>query len=282
MNSPCPQTVPTASLPPTLSTMGTPATPDRSRLRVLVVEDDTTIGQHLETGLRGNGYTLTWSRTGTAALAEAARTPFDAVLLDLGLPDTDGLDIARTLRTRFPDLLIVILTARTDDIDIIAGLDAGADDYLVKPFSLTVLLARLRAHLRRHTGSSPVLGPIRLGDLVIDPAARRCTLQGTEVPLRPKEFDLLALLGRHPGEAVSRETLMADVWDENWFGSTKTLDVTMAGLRRRLTQAADALTRPCRLPRITTLRGHGYRLEGAVGASRPIDGSQGGSSRSAW
>src|SRR3954469_24468698 len=100
MNSPCPQTVPTASLPPTLSTMGPPATPDRSHLRVLVVEDDTTIGHHLETGLRGNGYTPTWSRTGTAALAEVARTPFDAVLLDLGLPDTDGLDIARTLRTR--------------------------------------------------------------------------------------------------------------------------------------------------------------------------------------
>ncbi|MFE6555297.1 winged helix-turn-helix domain-containing protein [Streptomyces sp. NPDC057746] len=142
--------------------------------------------------------------------------------------------------------------------------------------------ARLCAHLRRHTGSSPVLGPIRLGGLVIDPAARRCTLHSIEVPLRLKEFDLLALLCQHPGEAVSRETLMADVRDENWFGSTKTLDVTMAGPRRRLPQAADALTRPCRLPRITTVRGHGYRLEGAVGASRPIDDRRGGSSRSAW
>ncbi|MEU6094964.1 response regulator transcription factor [Streptomyces sp. NPDC047079] len=241
--------------------MGMPAAPDRSRLRVLVVEDDATIGRHLETGLLGHGYTPTWSRTGTGALAEAARTPYDAVLLDLGLPDTDGLDVARTLRARFPGLLIVILTARTDDIDIIAGLDAGADDYLVKPFSLTVLLARLRAHLRRHNGTSPAPEPVRLGDLVIDTTGRRCTLKDIEVVLRPKEFDLLALLARHPGEALSRETLMAQVWDENWFGSTKTLDVTMASLRRSLTQAAGALARPCRLPRITTLRGHGYRLE---------------------
>ncbi|MFF0001067.1 response regulator transcription factor [Streptomyces avermitilis] len=241
--------------------MGTPPTPDRSRLHVLVVEDDDIIGRHLETGLRSNGYAPTWTRTGASALAEAARTTHDAVLLDLGLPDLDGLDLARTLRTRFPDLLIVILTARTDDIDVIAGLDAGADDYLVKPFSLTVLLARLRAHLRRQTVTSPSQQPLRLGDLVIDTTSRRCTLHDTDIPLRPKEFDLLALLARHPGTAVSRETLMAQVWDENWFGPTKTLDVTMAGLRRRLTQAATDSTRPCRLPHIITLRGHGYRLE---------------------
>ncbi|MFE8944376.1 response regulator transcription factor [Streptomyces sp. NPDC007856] len=241
--------------------MGTPAVPDRSRFRVLVVEDDDTIGRHLETGLCSNGYAPTWSRTGASALAEATQTAYDALLLDLGLPDLDGLDLARTLRSRFPDLLIVILTARTDDIDVIAGLDAGADDYLVKPFSLTVLLARLRAHLRRQTATSPAEQPVRLGDLVLDAAARRCTLHGAEVSLRPKEFDVLALLARRPGAAVSRENLMAQVWDENWFGPTKTLDVTMAGLRRRLAQAADASGRPCRLPRITTLRGHGYRLE---------------------
>ncbi len=173
----------------------------------------------------------------------------------------EGLDIARALRARRPDLLIIILTARTDDIDVIAGLDAGADDYLVKPFSLSVLLARLRAHLRRRTVAAPPPEPVHLADLVLDVSARRCMLHDEEVPLRPKEFDLLAVLAQHPGEAVSRETLMAEVWDENWFGSTKTLDVTMAGLRRRLTEAADTSARPSGLPRITTLRGHGYRLD---------------------
>ncbi|MET7987678.1 MULTISPECIES: response regulator transcription factor [unclassified Streptomyces] len=241
--------------------MGTSTTPDRNHLRVLVVEDDETIGHHLGSGLRGNGYAAVWIRTGVAALTEAGTASYDAVLLDLGLPDIDGLDVARDLRTRFPDLLIVILTARTDDIDIIAGLEAGADDYLVKPFSLTVLLARLRAHLRRRTVTSTEQTPLRLHDLVVDTKARRCVLHGEEVSLRPKEFELLATLARHPGAAVARETLMAEVWDENWFGPTKTLDVTMAGLRRRLAEAADASGRPCRLPRIVTLRGHGYRLE---------------------
>ncbi|WP_189870503.1 response regulator transcription factor [Streptomyces bluensis] len=247
--------------------MRTPAAPDRGRFGVLVVEDDNTIGHHLETGLRSNGYAPTWSRTGAGALAEASQGSYDALLLDLGLPDMDGLDVARTLRARFPDLLIIILTARTDDIDVIAGLDAGADDYLVKPFSLTVLLARLRAHLRRRTTASPPREPVTLGDLVLDETARRCTLHGADVPLRPKEFELLALLGRHAGEAVSRETLMAQVWDENWFGSTKTLDVTMASLRRHLTAAAQSSPRPAHVPRITTLRGHGYRLEAQPGQS---------------
>ncbi|MFD8733992.1 response regulator transcription factor [Streptomyces sp. NPDC059618] len=243
--------------------MGTSTAPDRNRLRVLVVEDDATIGHHLETGLRGNGYAATWIRTGAAALTEAgtSSSSYDAVLLDLGLPDIDGLDVARDLRARFPDLLIVILTARTDDIDIIAGLEAGADDYLVKPFSLTVLLARLRAHLRRRAVTPAEQTPVRLHDLVVDAKARRCTLHDEEITLRPKEFELLATLARHPGEAVARETLMAEVWDENWFGPTKTLDVTMAGLRRRLARAAETAAHPCRLPRIVTLRGHGYRLE---------------------
>ena len=241
--------------------MRMPATADRSRPRVLVVEDDDTIGRHLQTGLRGNGYAPTWSRTGSAALTEATQSSYDVLLLDLGLPDMDGLDVARDLRTRRPDLLIIVLTARTDDIDVIAGLDAGADDYLAKPFSLSVLLARLRAHLRRRAVASPPPEPVRLADLVLDVSARRCTLHDEEVPLRPKEFDLLAVLSQHPGEAVSRETLMAEVWDENWFGSTKTLDVTMAGLRRHLTEAADTSARSSSLPRITTLRGHGYRLE---------------------
>ncbi|MEU7641962.1 MULTISPECIES: response regulator transcription factor [unclassified Streptomyces] len=178
------------------------------------------------------------------------------------MPDTDGIDIARTLRAEFPELLIIILTARSDEIDVIAGLDAGADDYLVKPFTLAVLSARVRAHLRRRpTGSPEREGPIHLGDLTVDITARRRLLHAREVTLRPKDFELLLVLAQHAGAAVSRETLMAQVWDENWFGSTKTLDVTMASLRRRPHQAATAAPVAVRLPEITTLRGHGYRLE---------------------
>lgn len=208
------------------------------------VEDDVTIGRHLETGLRGNGYTPIWSRT-VSPLWPRPRAPYDVLLLDLALPDIDGLDVARA---RHPDLLIVILTARTDDIDVIAGLDAGAD-YLGKPFSLTVLFARHRAHLRRQVVAAPAQEPVRLADHVIDVVARRCTLHDQHIELRPKKFDLLAVLARHAGEA-----------DENRCESTKTLDVTMAGLRRRLTEAANTSAHPSTLPRVTTLRGHGYRL----------------------
>ncbi|MDJ0383537.1 response regulator transcription factor [Streptomyces sp. G-G2] len=238
------------------STAGHPPT-------ALVIEDDDTIGHHLESGLRANGYTSTWCRTGSAGLTAARHNPPDVVLLDLGLPDLDGIDLARRLREHLPDRLIVILTARSDEIDVIAGLDAGADDYLVKPFTMTVLLARLRAHLRRRPlpEASHENEPIRLGDLTVDTAARRVLVAGEDVPLRTKEFELLAELARQQGSAVSRETLMARVWDENWFGPTKTLDVTMASLRRRLHTAEAAGAHTVRLPRITTLRGHGYRLE---------------------
>lgn len=231
---------------------------------MLVVEDDETIGRHLDAGLRGHGYGTAWCRTGLSALTEARTHAYSIVLLDLGLPDIDGVEVARALRSQFPDVLIVILTARSDEIDVIAGLDSGADDYLVKPFTLTVLLARLRAHLRRRP---PAPGrqeaPMRLGDLTVDTAARRCLLAGREVALRPKEFELLAVLSRHAGAAVSREVLMAQVWDENWFGPTKTLDVTLASLRRRLHQSASDAPGSPRLPTITTLRGHGYRLDQA-------------------
>ncbi|MGD6740603.1 response regulator transcription factor [Streptomyces sp. BH106] len=240
------------------------AQPTPNRHAVLVVEDDETIGRHLETGLRSNGYAPHWVRTGSSALTEVGQRPYAAVLLDLGLPDIDGIGVARTLRTRHADLLILILTARSADIDVVAGLDAGADDYLLKPFSLTVLLARLRAHLRRAAPAAEADGPhqFQLGDLTIDIAARRCEVRDSgELVLRAKEFDLLATLARHQGEAVSRETLMSEVWDENWFGPTKTLDVTMAGLRRRLHERASA-QQSSHMPVITTLRGHGYRLEG--------------------
>ncbi|MEP7192225.1 MAG: response regulator transcription factor [Actinomycetota bacterium] len=233
------------------------------RLKVLVIEDDETIGQHLQAGLARNGYNASWRRTGGTGLAEARESPPDVVLLDLGLPDIDGVEVARNLRVEHPDLLIVILTARSDEIDVVVGLDAGADDYLVKPFNLTVLLARLRAHLRRRPDTATDTEPIRVADLVVDIAARRCLVGDREIDLRPKEFELLVALARHPGVALTREDLMAKVWDENWFGSTKTLDVTMAALRRRLSDGPPPPYEPggLQLPKITTLRGHGYRLE---------------------
>ena len=146
------------------------------------------------------------------------------------------------------------LTARSEEIDVVVGLDAGADDYLIKPFRLAELLARLRAHLRRLD-----LGTQRLvvGDLELDPAARRAWRGGSELTLRPKEFDLLALLMAEAGRALPRERIMAEVWDEHWFGSTKTLDMHVAALRRKLgEQQGDG-----RPSQITTLRGVGYRLE---------------------
>lgn len=230
---------------------------------VLVIEDDPAIGHHLQVGLQSSGYSTVWCRTGTAGLIHARERHPGVVLLDLGLPDVDGVDLARSLRAEDPDALLIILTARSAEIDVIVGLDAGADDYLVKPFSLTVLLARLRAHLRRRTRpAAEEPATIELGALTIDLAARRCLLHGDEIVLRPKEFDLLAVLAARCGTAVSREALMDEVWDENWYGSTKTLDVTMAALRRRL---ADVPRRPATpggaVPVIVTLRGHGYRLE---------------------
>lgn len=229
---------------------------------VLIVEDDPTIGIHLEHGLQNCGYPTTWCRTGADALTHAREARPVIVLLDLGLPDIDGIELARTLRTDQPDALIIMLTARIDEIDIIVGLDAGADDYLVKPFQFAVLLARLRAHLRRHPLPDSDTPTVQLGRLTVDRPSRRCHLDGDEIALRPKEFDLLVALALQPGVAIRRADLMNDVWDENWYGSTKTLDVTMASLRKKLEQSATTAGLSATVvPAITTLRGHGYRLE---------------------
>jgi DNA-binding response OmpR family regulator len=244
--------------------------PSTTEARVLLVEDDATIGRNLLAGIRAHGYTATWCHTGSAALIEAREHDYDLVLLDLGLPDIDGTDVARDLRDRHPDVLIIMLTARGEDIDVVVGLDVGADDYLIKPVGLTVLLARIRAHLRRRQPDPVAESLLTLGDLSIDTAARRCLVHGAEIALRPKEFDLLAHLAAHAGTALSREDLMAAVWDENWFGSTKTLDVTIAALRRRLEPATTgAVTHNRTIPSITTLRGHGYRLELPAAISTP-------------
>jgi DNA-binding response OmpR family regulator len=228
--------------------------------RLLVVEDDPRIGSWVHAAFHAAGYRVTWTMTGAAAMEAVAREPWDVVLLDLGLPDVDGLDVCRALRRQQPDMVIVILTARGEDMDVITGLESGADDYVTKPFGMAVVLARIEAHLRRALlwDSDEVL---RCGDLVLDPGRRRCTLAGREVHLRPKLFDLLGRLARDVGDTVTREDLMAEVWDENWVGPTKTLDVHISALRRRLAEAAEQAGSSVIAPRITTIRGVGYRLE---------------------
>ncbi|MGY1706878.1 response regulator [Geodermatophilus sp. SYSU D00697] len=244
--------------------------------RILLVEDDPTIGEVLATSMRSHAYDVVWAQSGGAALDRAAAGPVDLVLLDLGLPDLDGVEVCRRLRRLQPGCVLVMLTARSAEMDVVVGLEAGADDYLVKPVRLTELHARVRAHLRRGAATSVEPTVRTVGDLVVDVPRHRVTLGGRELRLRPKEFDLLARLAAQPEVAHSREQLMRDVWDENWFGSTKTLDVHVAALRRKIQEGAGS---GHRIPEIVTVRGHGYRLElpapeagGSPSAPGPVRG----------
>jgi DNA-binding response OmpR family regulator len=233
--------------------------------RILLVEDDSTIGEVLTSSLRSHGHDVVWARTGVSALTRSSQFPVDLVLLDLGLPDLDGVEVCRQLRRLQPGCVLVMLTARSTEMDVVVGLEAGADDYLVKPVRLAEFHARIRAHLRRSDGGPSAPAVREVGDLVVDLASRRVTVAGREIPLRPKEFDLMARLAAEPEVAQSRERLMAEVWDEHWFGSTKTLDVHVAALRRKIREHAAAGDR---VPRIVTVRGHGFRLELAT---PPVD-----------
>jgi DNA-binding response OmpR family regulator len=220
---------------------------------VLIVEDDANIGRGIAQALRGDGYDVTLATTGTDAATQFVLEPPSLVLLDLSLPDVDGLELCASFRDQMPGVPIVMLTARAEEIDIVVGLDAGADDYVTKPFRLSELLARVRAHLRRPR-SRDVPALVSVGGLAIDADSRRVTLGSVEIELRPKEFELLLLLAANAGRAVPREEIMTSVWDEHWYGSTKTLDMHISALRRKI----DGATEPSR---ITTLRGVGYRLE---------------------
>ena len=216
---------------------------------VLLVEDDEAIASGLVRVLKAQGHRVVRLARGGLALSEAG-PDIALVILDLGLPDVDGIEVCRRLRAARPEMAILILTARDHESDLVVGLDAGADDYLVKPFRLSELLARVRAHLRRSEQAPERRKPIRAGTVTVDVSARRAWRGDDELTLRPKEFDVLALLASRAGEAVSREELMAQVWDINWFGSTKTLDMQVLNLRQKLGTES-----------ITTLRGVGYRLE---------------------
>ncbi|MBS1844239.1 MAG: response regulator transcription factor [Actinobacteria bacterium] len=222
--------------------------------RILVVEDEESIARPFAEALRRAGFDpiVTGTAAGALELAESAEP--DLVMLDLRLPDGDGRDVCRDLRRR-SEVPIVMLTARGTETDKIVGLELGADDYVVKPFSAAEVISRIRAVLRRAGPVEPMArGPLRAGALELDPAARTARVGDRPLDLSRKEFDLLAELMRHRGEVVTREDLMSRVWDTNWFGSTKTLDVHIGWLRRKLgDEAADPAY-------IETVRGVGFRL----------------------
>jgi two-component system response regulator RegX3 len=225
------------------------------RTRILFVEDEPSISGPFSKALTRAGFEPLVASSGSAALSLAERASPDLVLLDLNLPDLDGLDVCRQLR-RLADTPIVMLTARGTETDRIVGLELGADDYVVKPFSADEVIARIRAVLRRARQPEPAAPaqPIAVGELRVDFSSRRATLAGEPLDLSRKEFDLLAELVRNAGRVVSREDLMARVWDENWFGPTKTLDTHIGWLRRKLGEPASA-------PRyIHTVHGVGFRF----------------------
>ena len=227
--------------------------------KVLFVEDEASISGPFSKALAREGFEPVVARTAARALELAEQIEPDIVLLDLTLPDGDGRDVCRALRRR-SSVPILMLTARGTETDRIVGLELGADDYVVKPFSGAEVIARIRAVLRRtgaasgEAGARPVGEPVTVGVLEVDPGARRARLAGEELQLSRKEFDLLAELIGHAGRVVTREDLMARVWDENWFGSTKTLDVHIRWLRQKLGDAPES-------PRyLHTVRGVGFRF----------------------
>jgi DNA-binding response OmpR family regulator len=215
-------------------------------MRVLVVEDEDAIAEPLLEGLSREGFEVDRAATGQAAL-DAGEA--DLVLLDLRLPDLDGLEVCRRLRER-SRVPIIVVSARGEEVDRVVGLELGADDYVVKPYGLRELLARIHAVMRRLEPRPPDAMTMRVDGLEVDSRARRVTLDGRAVELTPREFDLLALLASDPGAAVSREKIFEQVWETRWFGSPKTIDVHVAALRRKLGDPGW----------IETVRGVGFRL----------------------
>ena len=216
-------------------------------MRILVVEDDKSIAEPLVAGLERNGFETVHVGTGRSALA--AMMGIDLVLLDLGLPDLDGAEVCRRLRD-LSSVPIIVVSARSEEVDRVLLLEMGADDYVVKPFGLRELIARIRAVSRRSGISDNTPQQLISGDLMVDLRAHEVTISGESIDLTPKEFDLLAYLASDPGAALTRRNILEEVWDANWYGSAKTLDVHVASLRKKL-------GRP---EWIQAVRGVGFRL----------------------
>jgi len=223
----------------------------RPKRTILLVEDETSITEPLAEALRSEGFDTEVAGTVGEAL-ELARHDPDLVLLDVMLPDGSGFDVCRELR-RASQVPIIMLTARGEEADRVVGLELGADDYVVKPFSAREVVARIRAVLRRVESPEPAdESPVAIGQLRLDPARHEATLDGEVLELSRKEFQLLRLLMRNAGSVVTRERLIDEVWDPNWFGSTKTLDVHVSGIRRKLGDD------PARPRYLHTVRGVGF------------------------
>ncbi|MGZ8735935.1 MAG: response regulator transcription factor [Nocardioides sp.] len=219
---------------------------------ILVVEDDPGIRTALIRGLAERGHAVASVASGLAALEAAVKNRPDVMLLDLGLPDIDGLQVLGMLRG-VCDVPVIVITAQDDDAMIVKALDAGADDYVVKPFGLDQIAARMRAVLRRGAATAAD-GPLRVGELEIDVRARTATLRGQTLELSRKEFDLLVALASRPGEVLSKRELLAEVWQQAYGGGDRTVDVHLSWLRRKLGESAAE-------PRyLHTVRGVGVRL----------------------
>ena len=221
-------------------------------MRLLLVEDDPKLAAAVTRGLRVDGYAVDHVRDGDAALVHASVYDYDGVVLDVMLPARDGLDVCRTLRDRGSHVPVLMLTARGQVTDRVRGLDAGADDYLAKPFDFTEMLARVRALVRR--GPARHAPRLTVGDLVVDPATHDVRRAGEAVSLTAREFAVLEYLTAHAGQVVTRAELLDHVWDENFEGSTNIVDVYVGYLRRKLEQ-------PSRRALIRTVRGVGFKLE---------------------
>ncbi len=223
-------------------------------MRILVVEDELKMAGLLKRGLEEEGYAVDVAATGSDAIWAATENPYDAILLDLMLPDMNGFEVCRRLRARGRWAPVLMLTARTAAADRVAGLDAGADDYLTKPFSFSELFARVRALVRRGSTERPAV--LEVGDLALDPAARRVTRGDVAVELTAKEFALLECFMRRPGEVLTRSRIIEHVWDFGYEGDSNVVDVYVRYLREKI-------DRPFRRNSIETVRGSGYRFREA-------------------